>query len=73
MSVSGQGLPPSADGVEPAATEAKVRRQLEHYVSLVEHAPDAIVVLDVAEGRFIWVNPAAEELFGRPRRELLSV
>jgi PAS domain S-box-containing protein len=73
VSVSGQGLPPSADGVEPAATEAEVRSQLEHYVSLVEHAPDAIVVLDVAEGRFISVNPAAEKLFGLPRRELLTL
>jgi PAS domain S-box-containing protein len=73
VSVSGQGLPPPAVGVEPAATEDEVRAQLELYVSLVEHAPDAIVVLDVDDGRFVSVNPAAERLFGLPRSQLLTV
>jgi PAS domain S-box-containing protein len=71
--VSGHESSPSADGVGPFATEDEVRAQLELYLSLVEHAPDAIVVLDVDEGRFVSVNPAAERLFGLPRQHLLTV
>jgi PAS domain S-box-containing protein len=39
---------------------------------LVEHAPDAIVVYDVAENRFVDANTNAERLFGRGREELLA-
>src|SRR5688500_2776705 len=66
-------MPPSAVGVGPSATEDELRSRLEHYISLVEHAPDAIVVLDVDEGRFVSVNPAAERLLGLPRQELLTL
>ncbi len=41
------------------------------YRILVEHAPEAIVVLDVGAGRFIDCNDNAVRLFGRPREELL--
>jgi PAS domain S-box-containing protein len=43
------------------------------YQVLVEHAPDAIVVLDLGIGRFVTCNPAAERLFGMTRAELLRV
>jgi PAS domain S-box-containing protein len=43
------------------------------YQALVEHAPDAVVVLDLGLGRFVTVNPAAERLFGMSRAELLQV
>lgn len=49
-----------------AASEARAR-------ALIEHAPDAIVVLDVASGRFIQVNREAERLFGMSRDDLLTV
>jgi PAS domain S-box-containing protein len=38
-------------------SEARFRR-------IVETAPEAVVILDVDEGRFIQVNPNAEKLFG---------
>lgn len=39
---------------------------------LIEHAPEAIVVLDVESRRFVVVNPAAEALFGYSQTELLT-
>ena len=41
--------------------------------ALIEHAPDAIVVLDLDAGRFVTVNAAAERLFGLPRSRLVQV
>lgn len=40
--------------------------------TLVEHAPDAIIVIDAASGRLIDANRNAERLFGLPRSELLQ-
>ncbi|MBX3376277.1 MAG: ABC transporter substrate-binding protein [Phycisphaeraceae bacterium] len=42
------------------------------YRTLIEHAPDAIVTLDLSTGRFIDVNPRACELYGLPRDVLLT-
>jgi PAS domain S-box-containing protein len=39
---------------------------------LFEHAPDAIVVLDVQARRFVRVNSMAERLFELPRAELMK-
>src|SRR3990172_1684720 len=39
---------------------------------LVEHAPDAIVVYDVAQDRYVDANTNAERLFGCSREELLA-
>jgi PAS domain S-box-containing protein len=41
--------------------------------TLVEHAPEAIVVLDGQTGRFELVNENAVRLFGRSREELLRL
>jgi PAS domain S-box-containing protein len=39
---------------------------------LIEHAPEAIVVLDVESQRFVVANPTAEALFGYSLSELLT-
>lgn len=41
--------------------------------TLLEHSPEAIVVLDVESGTFSEVNGRAERLFGRSREELLKL
>ncbi len=60
------------------STEVELARQAvaesEHrYRMLVEHAPEAIVVLDVETGRFTDANRKAERLLGRTRAELLAL
>jgi len=47
-------------------SEAKMR-------TLVENAPEALVILDVEAGRFVEVNERAERLFLRTREELLTL
>ena len=42
------------------------------YRTLIEAAPDAIVVADQQTGELLEVNAAAESLFGRPRADLLG-
>ena len=41
--------------------------------ALVEHAPDAIVLVDLDSGRLVEVNHSAVALFGRAREELLGM
>jgi PAS domain S-box-containing protein len=48
-----------------AASEARFR-------TLIDHAPDAIVTLDIETGKFIDANPRACELYGLPREVLLT-
>ena len=43
------------------------------FEALVEHAPDAIVVLDLEAGRYVTANAAAERLLGMSRAELFTV
>ncbi|NLR74020.1 putative bifunctional diguanylate cyclase/phosphodiesterase [Leeia aquatica] len=45
----------------------------ERYRSLIENAPEAIVVIDVDTGLFADVNPRACELYGQNRERLLSM
>lgn len=52
--------------------EQRLRDSEARFRLLVEHAPDATVVLDVDEGHFADANVHAEELFGLPREELLK-
>jgi anti-anti-sigma factor len=59
--------------VDPSWPDDDVRAELARYLALVEHAPDAIVILDVAKGCFVVANRAAERLFGLDRDALLTV
>ncbi len=49
-----------------------LRESEERFRTLVEHAPEAIFVLDVDTGCFTDVNENAIKLFGRSREELLN-
>jgi hypothetical protein len=55
------------------ATNQSLRESEQRYRTLVEHAPEAIVLLDLDVGRFADANQNAERLFGMSREELLSV
>jgi len=50
--------------------ERAVKEVEDRFRLLVEHAPDAIVVMDLATHCFIAANPAAEALFGLTREQL---
>ncbi|HZU56727.1 MAG TPA: PAS domain S-box protein, partial [Actinocrinis sp.] len=58
---------------DPSWADNGVRAELARYLALAEHAPDAVVILDVAKGCFVLVNQAAERLFGLDREVLLTV
>jgi PAS domain S-box-containing protein len=53
--------------------EAALRESEERYRALVEHAPEAIMVLDVDKGHFVDANARAEQLFGYSRERLLTM
>ncbi len=53
--------------------EIGLRESEERYRSLVEYAPEAIVVVDVETGLFVDANANAEALFGLSREELFKV
>jgi PAS domain S-box-containing protein len=53
--------------------EEAVRESEARYRALVEHAPEAIVVADGDNGKFVDVNEQAVRLFRRSRVELLSL
>ncbi len=55
-----------------ASAERTLRVSEQHSQALIEHAPDAIVVIDVESGLFVDANPPAERLFGLTRAELLT-
>lgn len=52
--------------------EAAIRESEARYRTLVENAPEAIVVLDVDLGRFVECNENAVRFFKMPREELLA-
>ncbi len=73
------GLTVSAALAELRRTELGLRQTMQalqttesRLQSLIQFAPDAIIVHDVTEGRFVEVNAVAERLFGLPRDELLK-
>jgi PAS domain S-box-containing protein len=55
------------------ASNQSLRESEQRYRTLVEHAPEAIVVLDLDVGRFDDANQNAERLFGMRREELLRL
>ncbi len=55
------------------ASEAAIRESEARYRTLVEHAPEAIVVLDMDTGRFVECNENAVRFFKMTRDELLAV
>lgn len=57
---------------ERLRSERELAASEERYRAMIEHAPDAIVIIDTAHGRFIEANPQAERLFGLDRATLLT-
>ena len=53
--------------------ETTLKENEERYRALVENAPEAIVVLDVEDGRFVDANDKACELFNLSRKRLLKI
>ena len=60
------------DVTERRESEQAMRESAARYRLLVDHAPEAIVVLDVDTGRFMDANDKAEKLFGLERSRLLE-
>jgi len=61
------------DVTERRESEQAMRESEARYRLLVDHAPEAIVVFDIDEGRFVDANEYAEQLFGLERKQLLQV
>jgi PAS domain S-box-containing protein len=54
-------------------TQQAMRQSEQRFRLQVEHAPEAIVILDMTTGKFVEVNSKAVELFGMSREQLLQV
>ena len=61
------------DGLRTWKTQEAMRQSEQRFRLLVEHAPEAIVILDVTTQKFVDVNKKASELFGRSREQLLEL
>lgn len=61
------------DITERKASELVLKESEERFRALVEHATEAIFVLDLDSDTFIEVNKNTENLFGRSRNALMSV
>ncbi len=61
------------DITERRESELAMRESAQRYQLLVDHAPDAIVVLDVDTGLYVDANEKAQKLYGLTREQLLRV
>ncbi|MGO9803110.1 MAG: PAS domain S-box protein [Steroidobacteraceae bacterium] len=61
------------DVTERRESEQAVRESEARYRLLVDHAPEAIVVLDIETGRFVDANVNGQKLFGLERSRLLEL
>ncbi len=61
------------DITERRRAEEALQESEARYRTQVEHAPEAIVVLDIDTGRLVEANENAVRLYGRPREELFRL
>ncbi len=61
------------DVTERRESEQAIRESAQRYQLLVDHAPDAIVVLDADSGHFVDANEKAQRLFGLTRTQLMQL
>ncbi|MDJ0824974.1 MAG: ATP-binding protein [Rhodobacter sp.] len=61
-----------AEGLTTFNAIEEIRRSEERYRALVDHATEAIVILDVDTGVFMEANPAAARLYGIPVDDLIG-
>jgi PAS domain S-box-containing protein len=61
------------DGLRSWKTQEAMRQSEQRFRLLVEHAPEAMVILDMTTGKFVEVNSPASALFGRSREQLLEL
>lgn len=61
------------DGIAALTATQELRQSEERFRTLVERAPEAIVIFDVKRGLFADANPNAELLFGLSREELCQI
>lgn len=60
-----------ADGLTSMLATKELRQSEQRFRTLVEHAPEAIVILDADSLAFVDANPKAEKLFQMTQEELL--
>ncbi|GAB5441922.1 MAG: hypothetical protein Fues2KO_22710 [Fuerstiella sp.] len=62
----------ASDVTERRKVEESLRRSEQRFRKLLQHAPEAVVLLDVEQGRFFMLNAAAERMFRLSAEELIG-